>query len=208
VASLRAAPTTATAPNLDPKAPHMRAHRHEQILLVLVGLTLKLKLPAARWTRIRQRHPDLLIYMIRSLPVRVSAVISAAATTRPSRVGLRLTLGKRRGLTLPRAPQLLGLGPQPLHLCPQAVVLGPQPASPHAPTTIGMILPHTTHPMINTRTDARTPPIHTAATFVAEPPTPSRPISDPLTHYLSRWRLLSAKQAFETCYPSDARFSR
>lgn len=86
----------------------MRAHRRQQILLVLVGLALELDLPTARRARARQRHPDLLIDMLRDRPVPVPAAVGAAATTRPPRVGLRL------GAVVGATPTFSGAGTKTL----------------------------------------------------------------------------------------------
>jgi hypothetical protein len=49
------------APNLDPEAPHVRVHRNDDVLLILVGHPLELQLAAAAGTPLGQRDMDLLI---------------------------------------------------------------------------------------------------------------------------------------------------
>ena len=108
----------------------------DDLLLVLIDLVLELKLATAARARIGQRHPNLLIDMIGDRPVRPGAVVLTAPAPRPRRVLLRIALGKRRRLTLPRPPRLLELPPQPRVLGQQPLVLRAQPrAAGIAPST-------------------------------------------------------------------------
>jgi hypothetical protein len=162
----------------------MRADRHQKILLVLLINSLAIHSSAALRTTVRQRHIDLLIHMIRHRTVRMPTMLNATTTSRAARVLLRVTLGERRGLTLPNPTRLLKLTPQTLNLRLQPRVLRPQPAGPHTPTRINPIVAHTPKPdpTTSTRIPARRPPIHTPATFAAARHTPSRRVRRPLTH--------------------------
>src|SRR5208282_526309 len=101
VASRYPTPATATATLRDPEAANMRADRHQKILLVLLINSLAIHSSAALRTTVRQRHIDLLIHMIRHRTVRMPTMLNATTTSRAARVLLRVTLGERRGLTLP-----------------------------------------------------------------------------------------------------------
>jgi hypothetical protein len=76
------------------------------LLLVLIDLVLEHKLALTARARVGQRHPDLLIDVIRDRPVRPRSVILTAAAPRLGRILLRLALRKRRRLTLRKCPLL------------------------------------------------------------------------------------------------------
>jgi len=69
----------------------------DDLLLVLIDLVLELKLAAAARARIRQRHPDLLIYVVWDTPVSLGAVLLAALAPRPRRITLRVACDLENG---------------------------------------------------------------------------------------------------------------
>ena len=181
MASLRplaAAPAAAAA---DPKVPDVPGDL-DDLLLVLIDLVLEVKLALTARARVRQPDEDLLIDMVRDAPVRLSAVVLAAAAPRPGRVLLRLALRKRRRLTLASAPRRLKLPAQPGVLGHQTLVLRAQPA---IAMSAAQTLATTTRPPRTTST----PTLHTRKIPCAQQETCRHPRRPPrlraaLTQYL------------------------
>jgi hypothetical protein len=176
VASLRTLAAASTTPDRNAQTALVRENL-DDLLLVLIGLALELKIPAAARARRGQRDPDLLIDTLRWRPVRLGAVALAALAPRPRRVLLGGALRKRRRLTLAGTPSLLQLAAQPGDLRTQPIVLRPQPRpttmTPRPDTT--MTRPaSSTHPAQATTTHARNIPCKQK-----EPcPSPRRPAAN------------------------------
>ena len=173
---LHPAPATPAVPPTDPVAAHMRGHRHQDLLLILINPVLVIDLAATARARIRRGNRDLLIDMIGNRPVPVTAVALTAAPPTSARVRLRVALGKRRRLTLARPPRLVKLTAQQGVLHTKALHLRPQPhnasittiASNPQPTTLRAH--HAAHrPTLHRLHDS----LHTAG--ILPPPPTSRP---------------------------------
>jgi hypothetical protein len=129
----------------------MRPDGHHDLLLVLIGEALELKLTAAARAPVGQRNLDLLIHALGYPPARLGPVLLAALAPRPRRITLRLALGERRRLTLRRPARLLQQPTQPSVLRQQTLVLRAQPSPRRThPSTI------TTQPRRSTRSGLNT----------------------------------------------------
>jgi len=124
MAALVAAAAASAVADPDIEAPTDRPQLG-QLLLVLVGDSIELDLPAAL-AAVGKRGAEHLIDLLGGRPVGPLAVVGSGPSARPTGIALPLLTRERGGLAFRLAPQFLDLALEPGDAIPLALVLGAQ----------------------------------------------------------------------------------